>query len=305
MGRGQRWPVGGEMTSCVPTSQRPRRGSRERRNGTSNGGSGEGTSNSESVRVIAFANQKGGVAKTTSVANVAAALGADGRRVLAVDVDPQFRLSVLLGSDPGGDSPSLLEVLTGDCELSDAIVTTNVPGVDLVPSRRELSGAELSLVTQVRREEFLRRALDGQVDDYEVVLLDTPPNLGLLTINALCAGPTTEVVVPISMVDAGSVQGAVELKGTVATLTANRIPVRIVAALRALVDRRRLMYRAICDALERLELPQAETEIPLRADFQNATGPLVVSAPDSQGAIAYRQFAAELAGERSGLRLVA
>lgn len=254
-------------------------------------------------RVIAFANQKGGVAKTTSVANVAAALGADERRVLAVDVDPQFRLTVLLGADPAANEVSLLEVLTGRCEVHDAVVKTTVPGVELLPARRELSGAELSLVTQVRREEFLRRALEDHIDAYDMVLLDCPPNLGLLTVNALCAAG--EVVVPISMIDVGAVQGAVELQGTVATLVKSDIPVAIVALLRTMVDRRRVLYTAVREALPKLGLPEAETEIPLRADFQNASGPLVVSSPDSVGAIAYRNFASELARQRGPLRLVA
>jgi len=254
-------------------------------------------------RVIAFANQKGGVAKTTSVANVAAALAADGKRVLAVDVDPQFRLTVMLGADPAADRASLLDVLTGRCEVPGAVVETAVAGVELLPARRELSGAELSLVTQVRREEFLRRALDGHVDGYDVALLDCPPNLGLLTVNALCAAG--EVVVPVSMIDVGAVQGAVELQGTVATLVKSEIPIAIVAVLRTMADRRRVLYRTVREALPGLGLPEAETEIPLRADFQNASGPLVVSSPDSAGAIAYRNFASELAGLRGLLRLAA
>jgi len=254
-------------------------------------------------RVIAFANQKGGVAKTTSVANLAAALAADGKRVLAVDVDPQFRLSVLLGANPATIELSLLEVLTGQCEVSQAVIETSVPGVELLPARRELIGAELSLVTQVRREEFLRRALEGQIAGYDMVLLDCPPNLGLLTVNALCAAG--EVVVPVSMIDVGAVQGAVELQGTVGTLVKNGIPVAIVALLRTMVDRRRVLYRAVRDALPALGLPEAATEIPLRADFQNSVGPLVLSAPDSAGAIAYQEFARELTRQRGSLKLVA
>lgn len=254
-------------------------------------------------RVIAFANQKGGVAKTTSVANVAAALAAEGRRVLAVDVDPQFRLTVLLGGDPGAAKASLLEVLTGQCDVPEALIGSNVAGVDLLPSRRELIGAELSLVTQVRREEFLRRALEDQVDGYDVVLLDCPPNLGLLTVNALCAAG--EVVVPVSMSDAGALQGVVELQGTVATLVRSGIPTAIVAVLRTMADPRRVLYRVIRDALPGLGLPLAGTEIPLRADFQNASGPLVASSPGSVGAIAYRDFTRELIATRGPLKLVA
>jgi chromosome partitioning protein len=253
-------------------------------------------------RVIAFANQKGGVAKTTSVANVAAAVGEEGKRVLAVDVDPQFRLTVLLGADPAASRASLLEVLTGECDVPEAVVQSGVPGVELLPARRELSGAELSLVSQVRREEFLRRALEDHIADYDMVLLDCPPNLGLLTVNALCAAG--EVVVPVSMTDVGAVQGAVELQGTVATLVKSGIPVAIVALLRTMADQRRVLYRAIREALPGLGIPQAETEIPLRADFQNASHPLVVTAPDSAGAIAYRKFASELARSRV-LKLVA
>jgi chromosome partitioning protein len=254
-------------------------------------------------RVIAFANQKGGVAKTTSVANVAAALAADGQRVLAVDVDPQFRLTVLFGANPASTAASLLDVLTGNLDVPDAVTASAVPGVDLLPSRRELSGAELSLVTQVRREEFLRRALEDHIARYDTVLLDCAPNLGLLTVNALCAAG--EVVVPVSMTDAGAVQGAVELQGTVGTLVKGGISVGIVAVLRTMADRRRVLYRAIRDALARLNLPESDAEIPLRAEFQNASQPLVVSAPDSAGALAYRHFAEELVSTRTSLKLVA
>ncbi len=124
-----------------------------------------------------------------------------------------------------------------------------------------------------------------------------------MTVNALCAAG--EVIVPVSMSDAGALQGAVELQGTVATLVQSGIPTAIVAVLRTMADPRRVLYRVIRDALPGLGLPVAETEIPLRADFQNASGPLVASSPGSVGAIAYRDFARELIATRGSLKLVA
>jgi chromosome partitioning protein len=183
------------------------------------------------------------------------------------------------------------------------VIPSTVSGVDLLPSRRQLSGAELSLVAQVRREEFLRRAFEDHIASYDTVLLDCPPNLGLLTVNALCAAG--EVVVPVSMTDAGAVQGAVELQGTIAALVKGGIPVGIVALLRTMADNRRVLYRAIREALLGLGLPEAHAEIPLRAEFQNAALPLVLTAPDSAGAIAYRHFAQELVTARPALTAVA
>jgi chromosome partitioning protein len=247
------------------------------------------------ARTIAVCTQKGGVGKTTSVSNLAAAWGAMGHRVLAIDFDPQFALSRRFGIAPSA-VPTLYDVLAGPRELPDVVLEEVAPGVDLVPAERRLAGVELSLVTELKREQFLARAIADHTGSYDFLLIDCPPNLGLLTVNALCAA--REALVPIDMEDVDALQGAEELVATVRALVTTGDEIEIAALVRVRADRRRLAYGAINEALFELELPVAETEIPDRAEFHQsaiAQEPLVVSRPDSAGALAYRRLAEELA----------
>src|SRR4051794_37013368 len=141
------------------------------------------------ARVIAVANQKGGVGKTTSTINLGAALAEYGRRVLLVDFDPQGALSVGLGVQPHQLEATIYNLLMDrGVEPDDVILKTSVAGMDLLPSNIDLSAAEVQLVTEVGREQALGRALKQVLDRYDVVLIDCQPSLGLLTINALaCA----------------------------------------------------------------------------------------------------------------------
>src|SRR2546429_85923 len=148
------------------------------------------------ARIIAMANQKGGVGKTTSTINLGAALAEYGRRVLLVDLDPQGALSVGLGVNPLQLDRTVYNLLMDrGVSVDDVMLKTNVPGMDLLPSNIDLSAAEVQLVGEVAREQTLLRALAPVVDDYDIILLDCQPSLGLLTVNALTAAHG--VIIPL------------------------------------------------------------------------------------------------------------
>ena len=149
----------------------------------------------QTTRILAIANQKGGVGKTTTAINLATALAAIDKEVLLVDLDPQGNATTGVGLDPREQTASIYDVIIGQAHLLDAVRPTAVPKLSLVPSSVDLSGAELELAPLPRREAHLRRALDGQAGTWDYVLIDCPPALGLLTLNALVAADA--VLVPL------------------------------------------------------------------------------------------------------------
>ena len=147
-----------------------------------------------SSRIIAIANQKGGVGKTTTAINLATAMAATGKRVLIIDLDPQGNASTGLGIDPRTRAVTTYHVLIGEASLAEAVVATEIPHLSVVPSSTDLSGAEVELVDAPRRELRLREALASNLD-FDFVLIDCPPSLNLLTLNALVAAQA--VMVPL------------------------------------------------------------------------------------------------------------
>lgn len=148
------------------------------------------------AKIYCFANQKGGVAKTTTAVNLAAYLAASGRRVLVIDTDPQGNATTSLGNDPRTLTVSLYNVLIEQTPIQQAITLTDRMGLDLVPSNTDLAGAEIEMSRLMARERLLTRAIKPVIEQYDYILIDQPPSLGLLTINGLTAA-THGVIIPV------------------------------------------------------------------------------------------------------------
>jgi len=245
--------------------------------------------------VIAVANQKGGVAKTTSVASLGAAFAELGQRVLLVDLDAQACLTFSLGVDPDAVQTSINEVLLGQAAASDAIVSCD-DGVDLVPSVIELAGAEAQLLPRPGREYVLRTALEPVLGDYDVVLLDCSPSLGVLTLNALTAASRLIIPMPCEML---SHRGVGQLLDTV--MDVQRIlnrDLQVLGILPTLFDGRSNHAQAVlADVGERYDLPVLSPPIPKTVRFAEAPAlgrSILATSRTSKGARAYREVAAKI-----------
>jgi chromosome partitioning protein len=250
------------------------------------------------ARVISMCNQKGGVGKTTTTINLGASLAEFGRKVLLVDFDPQGSLSVGLGLNPHEMELTVYNLLMQrDVTLDDVVVPSGVPGMDLLPSNIDLSAAEVQLVHEVAREQTLQRVLGPAIENYDVILIDCQPSLGLLTVNALTA--SNGVIVPLEC-EYFALRGVALLKTTIDKVRERLNPrLEIDGVLGTMYDGRTLHSREV---LERLVQAWGEkvfhTVIRRTVKFSDSTvagEPITSYASASTGAEAYRQLAKEVA----------
>jgi chromosome partitioning protein len=199
----------------------------------------------KTAEVIAFANQKGGVAKTTTTLNLAVAFAESGYRVLCIDLDPQGNLTMSQGIDPDKVEKSLYDVLVNDMPISEIIVKREI---DIAVASIDLAGAEIAMSTKIGRERSLEKALKEVAGDYDFVCIDTPPSLGLLTINALTAA--NKVIVPVQC-EYLSMRGLVQLQNTLRMIQENLNPdVKIEGILPTMLDSRTIHAKEAIEILE-------------------------------------------------------
>jgi chromosome partitioning protein len=249
-------------------------------------------------RILAVANQKGGVGKTTTAVNLGAALAELGYRVLVVDLDPQGNATTGLGIDARSFELSMYDVLMRDVSLDDAVEPTSMKNLFVAPATIDLAGAEIELVPSFSRELKLRRALEAVSGDFEFILIDCPPSLGLITVNGLAAAD--EVLVPIQC-EYYALEGLGQLLRNVHLVQANlNDKLEVTTIVLTMYDARTKLAEQVADEV-RIHFGNkvCRNVIPRTVRISEAPSfgqPITVFDPTSRGAIAYRELAKEVSG---------
>ncbi len=248
------------------------------------------------TKIFAIANQKGGVGKTTTTVNLAAALAASGQKILLVDLDPQGNATMGSGIDKRSLTASVYEVLLGHRPLASVRRTSETGGYDVLPANRELAGAELDLVELERRETRLKAAMARHVDEYDFVLIDCPPALSLLTLNGLTAAHG--VIIPMQC-EYYALEGLSDLVNTIKQVHRNlNADLEIIGLLRVMFDPRSTLSNQVSAQLESHFGDKVfRTVVPRNVRLAEAPSfgvPGVVFDKSSKGAQAYVAFAKEM-----------
>ena len=247
-------------------------------------------------RVIAIASQKGGVGKTTTAINLGACIAQESRRVLLIDIDPQGNASSGLGINGNDQRLSTYEVLIGQADVRDAILPTALASLDLLPAGQRLSGAEVELVGMMAREGRLRGLIEKVREDYDFILIDSPPSLGLLTVNALTASDS--VLIPLQC-EYLALEGLTQLIGSIRLVQDHLNPaLRIEGVLLTMFDARLNLSQQVADEARKFFAERVyKTVIPRNVRLSEAPSfgkPIVLYDPHSSGAESYRELTREV-----------
>ena len=247
-------------------------------------------------RILAIANQKGGVGKTTTSINLAASVAAAGKRVLVIDLDPQQNATSGLGFPRGVVQEGIYEAIAGERSIRELTQLTEIPGLWMVPATRNLAGAEVELVNAERREWRLKEALSPIVEQYDYIIIDCPPSLGLLTLNALAAA--TAVVIPMQC-EFFALEGLSQLTDTIAQVRASLNPeLELEGILLTMVDPRMSLTRQVAEEVRsHFENKVYQTVIPRNVRLSEAPShgkPIMLYDARSSGSQSYISLAREL-----------
>lgn len=248
------------------------------------------------VKVIALANQKGGVGKTTTTVNLAACLAKLGKKVLLVDIDPQGNSTSGFGIDKGYLKKSTYNVIVESTPLEEIIVKTEYKNLWIAPATIQLAGAELELVSQMSREMKLKRSLDRIKNDYDYILIDCPPSLGLITLNALAAA--SSIIIPIQC-EFYALEGVAQLMNTIDLVQRNINPIlKIEGVVMTMFDNRVNLASAVVEEVKKYFTTKLyNTLIPRNVRLSEAPSygkPVIYYDSKSKGAEAYLELAKEV-----------